>query len=402
MKLGRLIIALYLTLSALLMWGPSTGVAAGREAWSPGSLQDALNSTIASDGKKLWLATMGQNRKGKVRTEVMELSGKHWRRLGGKPSSVSGYELFLALLPGKQTVPCLGDHDPRDRSPRIRCFREGSWQTVSYPMRFRKSKLGALVVRHGHLEASFVDRGGRGAHQTFELTQMGLGPRGPRAVAPPVKLTGLWHGQPVVTIGKSTRGPLKLDLWEANSGRRMIMTHTKNGWRRSAVFHGDGIGNTWGSRSIAIGNSIVSSSTDLIDEEFYGGRIESRMRFSPQRLNASGWATIGEGPLDSGIIGYSQGGVFAVGSRVWAVWMEQTYEGIAFGGLLPTKYRAARLNRALTSVDREIELWAGETAFPGPVKAVQYRGKVAFLYPRQGPDGLQATIDLRDTSLANP
>jgi hypothetical protein len=397
MRPSRLVIALCLALPLLLSWSGSTAAATSeRQVWSPGSFYDSLGSTIASDGKRLWLATMGQNRRGKVRTEVMEFSGSHCRRLGGKPPSTSGYELFLALLPGKRTIPCLGDHRPPSGSPRIRCFRNGQWQTLSYPARFRRSELGSLVTRRGHLEASFVKRGGTARRPTFELTQLRFGRRGARVVAPPIKLDGLWHGQPVATTRNSSRGPLKLDLWDANTGRRMIMTRSGTSWRRSAVFPGDGLGSTSGSRSVLAGGSIVSPSTKLLRKEFYGGREESTLRLSLMRLDSSGWSRIGEGPLDSGE-GAGQGGVFPVGNRVWAVWIEQKYEGVAFGGMLPTRYRAVRLNRSLTGIDREVELWSGETVFPGSVDAIEYRGRVAFLYDRQRPSrgGLVPTVDLR-------
>lgn len=396
MRPRRLTIALCLVASLLFVGGGSSGAtAADRQVWSPGSLPDALDSSIASDGKSLWLATMGQNRRGKVRTEVMVLSGKRWKRLGGKPRSVSGHELFLTLLPGRRTVPCLGDHLPASQAPRIRCFRKGEWRSVPYPARYRESDLGALVTRNGRLEASFIARGRSVVRPTFKLTQVRFGPGGARAIAPPIKLVGLWHGQPVAPTAGSTRGPLRLDLWDANSGRRIILTHSSHGWRRSAVYPGDGIeGSTRGSSSVLSGGSIVSPSTKVLTKEFYGGREETTMRFSLKKLGPSGWGPIGDGPLDVGK-GYAQGGVFPVGDRIWAVWMEHDYEGVAFGGMLPTSYRAARLNASLTGFDREIELWSGETFFPGSLQAIRYRGKVAFLYVRQGRGGLQPTIDLR-------
>lgn len=387
----------FFALAALLAATPTPSAAAAgdRALWAPSPFHNDLDATIATDGNDLWMATIGENRKGKVYSAVARFRAGHWSRLGRPSPSSSGNFTFLALLPGRKTTPCLGDATPKG-APRIRCLESGRWRTLGYPARFRRGMLQGANTRAGHLEATFSrTTSGKGGQRT-EVGHFRFRRGQARPVGRPIHRPGLWSAGVVPSTRDSRRQPLRVELWNPNNGNRVIFTCTQAGWHHSTMLAGRGQSGSRGTTAVNADGTLVSPFSQIVTEEFYGGRSESTMEVSLEKLNGTHWRQIGDGPINEGP-GSAQGGVFPVGQRVWAVWVQNSYEGVGFGGMMPTKYFAARLNRSLTGFDRKLELWSGQTDFPGLTQAVEYRGGVAFLYPRQRTSrgGQHATVDLR-------
>ncbi len=382
----------------LLVLGATGSASAAGPVQSPSSFRDGLEATLAGDGTNLWLAAMGTDAKGKVRTEVLAYRGDRWKRLGGRSRASSGYYLQLALRkPAKGGRPdvCFGDMTPAD-SPRVRCFERGRWRTKSVPKRFRKMTLYGLRSDGNRLTALFsgIERKPRGKTVTrIRLARL----KGSRLV--PMKARLDLRGARVVSFARTasgrSEGPLEIDVMDNNVGTRLVVTKEKDGWARSAVLADRAIMTSWLSPAIRTPDgSLYFSRTNFFETTGYLDRVDSYGDLLVSRLKDGEWSNVGGGPISRGT-GIAQGGIYPVDGRIWTVWQENDGEGIAFGGLFRTKVFAARLDPSGTGYDREIPLWSGRTYFPGATQAIAYRGGTVFLYARQFSPrgGLHPTVD---------
>lgn len=383
--------------SALILLAATPASGTAKPVSSPSSFKEDLESTLASDGQRLWFATVGLDRKKKTRAEVKLYRDGRWRLLGGRPLAESGYDTLLEIRKGKgngPAEPCFGYVGPGDVA-RVRCFEKGRWQAKRIPKKLRRAQLEGLRVTGRKVLAVFIRRAGKPITTSTKISLARLVGNRFRPIGKPVTFLDGQTADFVRNLpGAGNR--LELEVGSPGTGIRRIISWRGKRWQRSNSFTGPDEESSWLTTPIrARDGSFYYPRTLNRYTEHYLGRTELIGDLFIYRLDQSTSTMVSDGPASNGI-GSSQGGIYPVGDRIWTVWNENDPEGMAFGGDFHTKVFAARIDREGTGFDRKVRLWSGRTYFPGSTDAVLYRGGPVFLYDRQfkAASGLRATVDL--------
>ncbi|MBK5233905.1 MAG: hypothetical protein JJE13_13110 [Thermoleophilia bacterium] len=351
---------------------------------SPGSATDDLDARIASDGKHLWFAKTFQDKKFEVFTQAFELRNGKWKSISGRlPSSNAAGVQFVAVRNSKSTsTPCMSYSNRKDK-PRVRCYQGSRWHSKSLPRlaSFSFTGMNATGRTATGLMGNWVD-----GVTTIQIVKL----KGDRFVTsgPAFRIKGqyVWGLGQTTSDAKSGKVDVGLaDLTPYGDDHWLVATLREGRWSQTKKL-------TTGSGShisgpVRTGKSLVIPVNDSTTEKFW-----SMTAFS---YSAKKWSQIGADPFSNGL-GSAQGGTYAVGTDVWAIWNENDFSNVGtFGDPGPSWTFAARLNSKGTAFGKPIKLWHGDASFPGSVQAVEYRGHPVFLYSRQfKPYMGQETVDL--------
>jgi hypothetical protein len=363
----------------------STAVSA-RVTTSPGGLLDDYDAAIASAGGHLWLAKTGRDRKRRVRTQVLRLAKNRWKPLPGLLRSTTDRKLELTTrATNTGRVPCVGYALRGDRAT-IRCFEDGSWRTMRIHRSLRSFGLAGLTERHGRLTALF-SRWGPGFRTGVRVGQLRNG-----WIVPKGRMLRM-RGQVLANLGTVTgSAPKTIDLGlEDLEGRRWIATLRRDGWHRSRRLAGLAPGPQL-SGPVRTNSGVY---LPIVEALFPISEPERDWALSVYRYANRVWNRVGRGPLNAGF-GKAQGGIYAVGGRIWATWNELDADSsTSIGDPIPTRQFAALLGRR-NAFGKASTLWSGRTISPGVSQAIGYRGKPAFLYMRRTARrrGLRATVEI--------
>ncbi|MBN8866626.1 MAG: hypothetical protein J0H98_03640 [Solirubrobacterales bacterium] len=389
----RLLFAIALLASmACLAEASSAQVIAG-----PKGFVDDRDAALASDGKRLWIATTGMTRRNTTRTRVSVRQGGRWVQVGPLLTTDTGYgtHLFLRRAPGGDREICLARMVRRDR-PEIACRRNGRWVELALPGPFRKFSLydvqqiggrSLVLLRRDH-------RGARGSVSQIRLARL----EGDRIVPLKARIDrpGLWLPEFVQATTSTPGQRLELDLMEMNRGIRVIVARHGSRWTYSKpLTTGLGPLTNRSTATVRSGSSLIAPLVTMWDvPDGYGGRQTTVGSFVLRKLSGGSWSPAGE-EIGTGF-GTPQGGIYAIGNEIWALWQENDYYGVAFGGGLRTRVFAGRLKADGSGFDRELTLWTGRAFFPVQLGAIQHRGAPVFLYQRQltPRSGLRTFVDL--------
>ena len=132
---------------------------------------------------------------------------------------------------------------------------------------------------------------------------------------------------------------------------------------------------------------MFSAETQPPEGQEFGGYLFGQSRPGKR------WSEVGGQPVNVGK-GSAQGGAFAVGGRVWAIWNQNEFGEAPFGGMIPTRVFAARLGPNGRAFDRVTRLWKGKVVFPEAVQVIQHRSLVVALFMTQKSkrSGMHATV----------
>lgn len=347
---------------------------------------------LASDGRTLWMASLGTTAKAESRLTVMRLNGNRWQSLPGRPRTESVSHLDLAAVPGRKgrgSYPCVSDYAPTE-SYRIMCFERGRWQVKKIPARL-PGYVSDLIVSKGRVLAllnrqkvvNWPDYEFRTEVTVAQLVGDRFVRRGPRLLLGQGTISRL--AQP--TTGSESSG-IRIGVTATNgSNRRWIEVLGKAGWSRSRTLSGLAFGYITSGPVVSGGKTFLPVNQDQTDPPH--GQDASVYRLSA----GTGWSEVGGEPLSAGD-DRAYADLSAVGNRVWTIWSEIRFPNGRDGIESPAKTFAARINRSGEGFDQKVNLWRGKSAYPRANQVILYRDRPAFLYWRSTDSGyrLRATV----------
>lgn len=349
--------------------------ALGKPISSPRVFVNDLQASIASDGKSLWMAKLGMDRNETIRTRVFAFTKGGWKPLPGAPrADYQRAVLAASYAPesGGRAQVCVADavRSNGQTRPRLRCFKGGKWNYPKIDQRLASMSMTSMESKGTNLTAIFYEMGSRSSTvQASRLQDGELKPFGP-----PLEL----DGQYLAMLGSSTDptavGTTDVALEKFADGNRYVATLSQSGWSISEPIGALEIG-PMTSGSVRSGETLFMPVT----QAFHGARAYS-WPFTVFRRppSATSWKPVGV--VNRGK-GSAQGGIYAVGNRVWAIWNQNIWRSKS--PRRPAKILASRVNRRGDGFDKTILLHRGLAPFAGDVQAVEYRGRPLFLFPCQ-------------------
>lgn len=378
-------IALWLVATiAFCLFASAPASAGASKLSSPSKLVQDYEAQVAVAGDDLWLSVLGSDRRGKFRIEVHRWSGSSWTTLPERlPTLYEKDHRFTALTPDSgPTVPCVGD-SPRDRA-RIRCYRDGGWSQLEIDPTLADMVVTGLKADGPVLTASFT-RWNRDGSSTVGIGRSSGGAVTP--AGPPLELG--WRV--LSSLGKQTTDAppgaidLSLETWSGPAPWTLASTSLESGdWT--------GFDRLPVSRTGQQQSGPVRSAGGLffpVTRALPGGNGVSNWRASVYRNEGKGWRKV-NGKQVGNAPGANSGGVYAVGDRVWFLWLR-----IWLGRRgIDTRLVAIRVARDGSSYDRRIVLLRNnaDQNYQDP-QVVAYRGRPVFLYQRSNQGHWRATLD---------
>lgn len=368
---------------------PAHGSAPGAVS-SPGAFKDDYDGAMTAKGDRLWLAKTGRDSKKRVRTQTLQYRNGRWRALPGRPFSTTDTRLFITAFRApraRKAHPCVGDTAPGGIA-RVRCFDGKRWHSKAIPKKWRGTYIEGLVMHRGRLVLLRMKNQSRGPKADFTVRAFRL--RGSRfqGIGNSIKFkVGIVAS--LVSRTSGTQGPIEVGfVGTQDPSFRQVLTLKKGRWKKSLRMpRMDGGADVSGPVRAGARTFFSVNKSDLSDP--YEFSVWARRDGKP-------WYEVGGSPLNQGF-GQAQGGVFAVGKKIFAVWSEFKVEGFEFGGWFPVETYAAKLKPDGSGFTKPMRLWKGRLIFPVSEHVVAYKGRPVFLYWRQSTRmaGMHVTVDFR-------
>jgi len=357
------------------------------------SFKDEFDAQIGTNGHSLFMFVNGLSGKKGVWSRVMRWSQGGWKPASPMWSSSTDSGLYMAF---RKTpigrLPCVAD-TARSKFARLQCLGPGGWKRIALPRNTPWQYLvqgmatvnGQIVVPLNEIEKTH-NRKSR-FRSTTKLSRLA----GDRLVqlGPLMRVNKQSVVKMETTVRPSAgRQPLRLAVTtQSDPTQQWISTLTKQGWKRAPESP-----RLSGAKSLT-GPVRASNGTFMLTSETQPDTGDEYSAYVFRKSSGNSWDKVGGKAINVGE-GSAQGGLFAVGNRVWAVWNENSFGDAAFGGMIPTSIHAARISKDGTSFDRRVKLWTGRVVFPGSVQMIAYKGRpvALFMTQKSKATGMHATI----------
>lgn len=370
----------------LLLISPVGATAKRPAVFSPTADYHDYDARIAANGGNLYLATVGTNAWGDYMVRLHRYDGRRWTRLPGRLPTLydRGLQLGVIGIGAGDDIPCIGD-SPRDAG-RIRCFGQGTWHTLASPTELEGFAITGLRGDGPNVTASFArwNEDGTTTVRVAKSDGQSITLNGPPLLLP---------GQILADLGETTDNPqAAIDVGlqtysDPGSGQHVVATLEGGSWTL-----GPALPVRHGARPIS---GPVRSGSSLFmatpSERPWPRSPLADWPFSVFRLGDGPWDRVSGKILSQGR-GANQGGVFAIGDRVWAVWWRIHLNR---RGSTKNTIEAARFSADGSRIDRRFKLVRSGTEGPRILQATAYRGRPAFLYGTTTKSGRwRAVVDL--------